>query len=135
MKQMVRRHVKKPAKIGQATEEPNKRTEPNQKQPKRTAHRQTESRKGFRQHAEVHVEIDYGRRRHQMHWQRTKENHKAERGTNHMVHSRSALPHGYTAGSNGTSASGGPPPWGCAVLPKRRLCAAANASKAAATAQ
>ena len=29
--------------------------------------------------------------RHQMHWLRAKENHEAERSTDHMVHSRSAL--------------------------------------------
>ena len=89
---MVRRHLKKPAKKDRPQRSQTNEQNQTKKQPKRTANKQAESRKGFRQHAEVHVEINYGRKgRHQMHWLRAKENHEAERSTDHMVHSRSAL--------------------------------------------
>ena len=57
-------------------------------EPQRTSKPRTESEFAS---TRVHVEINYGQKgRHQMHWQRREENHVAERGTDHMIHSRSA---------------------------------------------
>ena len=69
----------------------NKPQKSQKEQTKRTANQQTENRKGFRQHAEVHVKINYKRKEAPYAPATREENHVAERGTDHIIHSRSAL--------------------------------------------